>query len=199
MAAFFFRAGSARARSPNPTSAAVALSEFTQAPGDGMAIQASDARQAGAAPATVRSGQVGHQQPPGAFVRPGHEAVEAAVLPGQPAVGMQSARGTSTGVVVTPAPLDYLGHGTLPLRRRCHQRDKVIVFGKWAKLFFNSCLPLALVEQVIAFYRKHQPEVDAYVTACRQEIAGQMAKLSGGPDRAELQRRWLAKGLGKMP
>jgi hypothetical protein len=48
---------------------------------------------------------------------------------------------------------------------------------------------LALINQVIAFYRDHQDEVDAYVAATRQEIDRQAAMPSPGPTIAELRRR----------
>lgn len=60
-------------------------------------------------------------------------------------------------------------------------------------------LPLALLREILAFYLANQTEVDAYVEACRQEIERQAAARSRSPGREELQRRWEAKGLGKLP
>jgi uncharacterized protein (DUF433 family) len=49
-------------------------------------------------------------------------------------------------------------------------------------------VPLALVYAVIAFYLMNRAEVDAYVTACREEIEKQAAAPQPGPDLAELAR-----------
>jgi uncharacterized protein (DUF433 family) len=60
-------------------------------------------------------------------------------------------------------------------------------------------LPQDLIEQVLEFYAANQAEVDAYVDECRAEINRQMVAAPKGPDRADLQRRWTARGLGPPP
>ena len=54
-------------------------------------------------------------------------------------------------------------------------------------------LPLALIYKVFAFYLENRAEVDAYVTACREEIERQAAAPQPGPDLAELRQRLEAK------
>jgi len=60
-------------------------------------------------------------------------------------------------------------------------------------------LSRAHVYKVLAFYLEKQPEVDAYVTAYREELERQSKSLRQGPSREELQRRWQEKGLGSLP
>jgi uncharacterized protein (DUF433 family) len=60
-------------------------------------------------------------------------------------------------------------------------------------------LPLALVYKVLAFYLEAETEVDEYVEACRAEIERQAAAPQPGPSRAELEQRWAAKDLGRLP
>jgi uncharacterized protein (DUF433 family) len=60
-------------------------------------------------------------------------------------------------------------------------------------------LPLALVYKVLAFYLANRADVDPYVAAYGAQLDRQAAQPGPGPDLAELQRRWKALGLGKLP
>jgi hypothetical protein len=53
------------------------------AAGDGMAVQSRDPREQGDASATVLARQKADEEPSGAFVCGGHEAVDPAVFPSQ--------------------------------------------------------------------------------------------------------------------
>src|SRR5947209_2747962 len=53
-------------------------------------------------------------------------------------------------------------------------------------------LPLVLIQQAIAFYVANKAEVDAYIAREKAEIEKQRMEASGGPDLAELRRRYAA-------
>jgi uncharacterized protein (DUF433 family) len=54
-------------------------------------------------------------------------------------------------------------------------------------------LPLALVNQVVAFYLENQPEVEHYLEATQAEIERQAVAPPQGPSLADLQRRLAAR------
>jgi uncharacterized protein (DUF433 family) len=49
-------------------------------------------------------------------------------------------------------------------------------------------LPVALIDQVLAFYREHRAEVDAYVDRCHAEMDRNYAAYRPGPGMLEVRR-----------
>jgi hypothetical protein len=100
------------------------VGQFALATGNGVGVQASDPREVGDAAAAVLPGEEADEEPAGALVGDGDEAIDPPVLLRGGAVRVLLAG--SAGADMDDTPRMLLGHVTLP-PRAVHQRAKVIL------------------------------------------------------------------------